>query len=147
MSTWGDVAASRNQQSTDEYQNETRSIWDERSVDDYDDWQDQRRQDQDDARDSWSDLDDQDPYVDAKQAKQARRGPGSRGGTPAEFKHAQQRQEVLGRDTRGAKKKINQARHPIQTGGKAAKKKIKKSSLWGKVGPQSHSFHNPNGSR
>jgi hypothetical protein len=147
MSAWGDVASYRNQRPIDEYRNDHRSIWDEHNIDDYDDWQAEKQAREQEARDSWgNDGGDQDRWGDdGDDDEQPRRGPGSRGGTPSEFKHGQQRTEFLGHDTREAKRKINKARHPVQTGGRAVKKKAKRSRWW--PGGQSHSFHNPNGSR
>ena len=134
MSTWGDVAGYRNQQPIDQYRDDHQSIWDERNVDDYDDWQDERKGREQEAQDSWGNPDGQDDWgANEQPEEQPKRkgGPGSRGGTPAEFKHAQQRSSFLGHE-RGPKRR---AKHPI-------KKKIKS-----KFGTQSHSFHNPNGQR
>jgi hypothetical protein len=151
MSTWGDVASYRNQRDVGDYRNDSQSVWDEHNIDDYDDWQAEKKSREEEARDSWgNDGGDQDRWGDDQdQDKQPerKRGPGSRGGRPDEFDHAQQRTEFLGHDTRGAKRKINQARHPMDSSKKKIKKEAKKSSFWQKHGSSSHTFHNPNAQR
>lgn len=155
MSSWGDVAYGRNQDDIDEYIDEDRgdvreSIWDWHNQQDYAQNQNDLKDQQDDARASWGDAanppDEQDLYAQGQQAKEQRRGPGSRGGTPAAFQHGQTSTTYPGGiDQRRAKRKINQVRHPIETGKKEVLKKAKKKSWW--PGTKSHSFHNPNGQR
>lgn len=125
------------------------SIWDDDVQEQYEDDELDKQRREEEARDSWGnaaqdrwgDQDDDEP-----QPAKRPRGPGSRGGTPAAFKHGQQSKTYPGGiDHRRAKKKINEVRHPVHTTKKKIKKKAKGSWWW--PGSQSHTFHNPNGQR